>query len=368
MKKRGFQKSYDVKTFLNQKKSAKSFVSFTLTGSSFKSIGQIASFLVFVFVALSILSAPGIRDTIFKNGVENALVLFTAGDDEYSLNFEDMFCYNASALIGFKDKTKTPKTTEDKSPEPKVEIDEQTVRTGGVQIKNETDFSVDPISILGEDTKKLKPNSKVLIVHTHGSESYTSSKKYRYEHTGNYRTQNTDFNMLRVGEELANALKSKGISVIHDKTINDYPSYNDSYNKTERIIKKHLEEDSQIEFVFDIHRDAVGSEDKIVKFVSDIDGKTAAQVMIVCGTDTNLENPLWRENLNLAVHIQNHFNINCPGFLRPINLRKERFNMHLTTGSLLFEVGTNGNTLEEALYSARILGEGIGEFINSKLN
>ena len=85
--------------------------------------------------------------------------------------------------------------------------------------------------------------------------------------------------------------------------------------------------------------------------------------MIVCGTDTNLTNPLWRENLSLAVHIQSYFNSRISDFFRPLNLRKERFNMHLTTGSLLFEVGASGNTLDEALESARILGEGLAKML-----
>lgn len=88
--------------------------------------------------------------------------------------------------------------------------------------------------------------------------------------------------------------------------------------------------------------------------------------MIVCGTDTNLENPDWQENLHLALHIQSHLQNKYPGFMRPLNLRRERFNMHLTTGSMLFEIGTNGNTLEEALTAARYLGDGIADIINNQ--
>ena len=39
--------------------------------------------------------------------------------------------------------------------------------------------------------------------------------------------------------------------------------------------------------------------------------------------------------------------------------------MHLTTGSLLIEIGTNSNTMDEALASARCLGKGLGKVINS---
>ena len=220
-------------------------------------------------------------------------------------------------------------------------------------------------SILSQNQITVPKDAKVLIVHTHGSESYTQSKDYTYTPNGNFRTQDKKFNVIRVGEELASRLRSMGVEVIHDKSINDFPSYNDSYNKTEAIIKKHLEEDSKIRFVFDIHRDAVGEGDNMVKFVSDVRGKEVAQVMMVCGTDTNLENPHWMENLRLALHIQSKLEEDYPGFLRPLNLRKERFNMHLTKGSILFEIGTSGNTMEEALLAADYLGEGLGSIINS---
>ena len=52
--------------------------------------------------------------------------------------------------------------------------------------------------------------------------------------------------------------------------------------------------------------------------------------------------------------------------MRPINLRKERFNMHLTEGSLLFEIGTHGNTLDEAIGACKYLAEGINEVLKQK--
>ena len=87
--------------------------------------------------------------------------------------------------------------------------------------------------------------------------------------------------------------------------------------------------------------------------------------MLVCGTDQNLENPNWRKNLAFALKIQQYFESEYPTFMRPLNLRSERFNMHLTTGSLLIEIGTNSNTMDEALASARCLGKGLGKVINS---
>ena len=42
--------------------------------------------------------------------------------------------------------------------------------------------------------------------------------------------------------------------------------------------------------------------------------------------------------------------------MRPINLRKQRFNLHLTPGSMLLEVGSSGNTLREAIAAVQLFG------------
>lgn len=365
MKKSSFSKSYDIKTFLNKKKPDSRFFLFTITKTRAGIFPGIIIFAIFLMITYHVFSNSGVKERLSAYAIKCAVPVCYADKHQKEVDIKKIFISLVSPFVNLKSKENTSTgITPNKKAIPKLEIEDETVHTNGIEIKNETDYFVDPLSILAQGTQTFPANPEVLIVHTHGSESYTPDKTDFYEHSGNYRTQNTDFNVIRVGEELAGALKEKGIDVIHDKTINDYPSYNDSYYKTEKIIRSQLKEHKDIIFVFDIHRDAVGTEEKIVKFTSEIQGKTAAQVMIVCGTDTNLPNPDWQENLKLAIGIQNHFNTNYPGFLRPINLRRERFNMHLTTGSLLFEVGTNGNSLKEALGAARVLGHGLGEFIN----
>jgi len=363
MRRNRFQKAYDVKTFLNKKKTRSGFVSFTFTRSSIN---------VFVFVVIlcflpTILffSQNGFvfMNYVIRAGVRDALPFFESDRLAKKISISDIVVSRGVSPLFLK--KETTEIEETKIDLPEVNIESKSDVSQEVKIKNETSYSVDVKQILKEPLSLKTQNPKVLIVHTHGSESYTTSIKYPYEQTGNYRTQDTNYNMIRIGEEIARHIRAKGIEVIHDKTINDYPSYNDSYNKAQRVIEGHINKDSDIVFVFDIHRDAVGEGNNVVKFVSNVNGKTAAQVMMVCGTDTNLENPKWQENLKLAVHIQNKIEADYPGFLRPLNLRKERFNMHLTTGSILFEVGTNGNTLDEALVSSSVLGDELGDMILS---
>ncbi len=243
-------------------------------------------------------------------------------------------------------------------------VEEHTNSSVNLDIKNETTYELDKESLIsGYGNIDLASTKKpqILIVHTHGSESYTQSPKYNYSQSDYARCQDIRYNVVRVGEELYNELTKRGFNVIHDKSINDYPSYNNSYNKTMAQIEKHLKENPTIKCVFDVHRDAIMYDDETkLKLTKTVNGEKAAQIMIVCGSDASgLENPKWRENLGFALKIQSEMEGLYPGLMRPLNLRKERFNMHETTGSLLFEFGTHGNTLDEALASVKYLAEGI---------
>lgn len=362
----------------------KRFRSVIITRSALVAALCVISAVIFLFTALAVVRSFGTSNSeaILKSGMANAVPFLSRenGDDtesEYLKLLNGIFgCdfKNPASLIVYASPLFNADASSVQSAGQRAaektdaaKSREKNQASANLSIKNESKYEVDTDELLNKklsfDISKDKPS--VLIVHTHASESYTPSKAYSYEQTGNFRTQDENYNMIRVGNEIEKYLKACGVNVIHDKTINDYPSYNASYNKTEKVIKENLKNNPSIRFVFDIHRDAVGEGENGIKFTAAVNGEKAAQVMIVCGTDQNLENPLWRDNLSLALKIQNYFENKYPTFMRPLNLRSERFNMHLTTGSLLFEVGTNSNTLDEALAGARCLGKGLGEVINS---
>ncbi|MBS7297686.1 MAG: stage II sporulation protein P, partial [Eubacteriales bacterium] len=78
-----------------------------------------------------------------------------------------------------------------------------------------------------------------------------------------------------------------------------------------------------------------------------------------------LEHPNWRENMKLALKLQSHISKKYPNLMRGVNLRKERFNGHTTYGSMIIEVGSSGNTIEEAIRGAKYGASEIGDFLNS---
>ena len=234
----------------------------------------------------------------------------------------------------------------------------------GIEIKNTTKFTLDENFLNGDLTIfKDKTKSKILIISSHTSESYTSSPENTYVQTGNFRTQDNNYNVIRVGKALKNSLESYNFNVIHDETCHDYPAYNGSYTRSLETVNKHLQNDSSIEMVLDVHRDAIGS-NSAFRPITTVDGKTTAQIMFVVGTNEGgLSHPNWQENLKLAIKIQQKANEMYPGLFRPINLSKSRYNQHTTKGSLIIEVGATGNTLEECLTSMELFGKVISEVI-----
>ena len=195
---------------------------------------------------------------------------------------------------------------------------------------------------------------KVLILHTHSTESYTKSGE-RYQETSAWRTLDEDYNMLSIGSRVAEILAQKGITAIQDRTFHDYPSYNGSYVHARESLQHYLQEYPDILLVLDLHRDASAAEDRQLRTAATVDGQTAAQLMLVIGTNHGN----WEENLSLGLKLQAQLETQAPGITRPTVLRSSRFNQDLSPGALLIEVGAAGNTHREALLAAEQLAEAI---------
>ena len=199
----------------------------------------------------------------------------------------------------------------------------------------------------------------VLILHSHATESY--EKQASYTETSPYRTVDTAYNMVSIGERVAERLEAGGIRVIHDKTLHDYPSYNDAYGNARQAIGEILAENPSLCLVLDLHRDAAEDSQGNQKVSTvTIDGESCANLMLVMGSDKgSLSYPNWEKNLALAVKLQAVLEQTRPGLCKPIKLVTSRYNQDLSTGALLVEVGTAGNTHAEAMAAAEFLAEGI---------
>ena len=112
------------------------------------------------------------------------------------------------------------------------------VQYGNVKIKNQTTYNLTE-DILKPDIKI--DNKNIVIFHTHSCESYTSSEKYPYTQTGNFRTTDLKYTVTQVGSELENYLKKYNLNVVHDTSYHDYPSYTGSYTRSLKTVENILQ-------------------------------------------------------------------------------------------------------------------------------
>ncbi|MBS5150927.1 MAG: stage II sporulation protein P [Butyricicoccus pullicaecorum] len=260
----------------------------------------------------------------------------------------------------------SPEPTMESAPPPQSDTPApppaQDKRDTNIEVRNDAGIPIDVNAMLKNPIPiHVKQNEKpqVLIYHTHATEAYTPSGKDTYQPSGEYRTRDRNQNVVRVGTELAKTLRARGIGVLHITDIFDDPAYNGSYERSLSAAQKALKKYPDIKVTIDLHRDAILTKDgKQLRLATTIGGQEAAQLMLVVGTDASgLEHPNWRDNMNFAVNLQADANGAYPNLMRDVNLRSQRFNTHLRSGSLLLECGSSGNTLQEAIRSVQMFGE-----------
>ncbi|MBQ8514175.1 MAG: stage II sporulation protein P [Ruminococcus sp.] len=232
------------------------------------------------------------------------------------------------------------------------------------QIANYTELEnrvlLDECTLIPAFRISVNEEPQVLIMHTHTTESYEPYVRSTFDPTFNYRTTDNSKNVVAVGEVIADKLREAGIGVIHSEAVHDYPSYNGAYERSAETVKTILEEYPSIKVVLDIHRDAIGTETSITQPIAEINGKEAAQVMIISGCDDGtLDMPNYMFNFRFACRLQEQMESMYPGLTRPILFDYRRYNQNLTTGSLLIEVGSHGSTLDQALYAGALFGDAL---------
>ena len=307
-------------------------------------------------------------------GAEESIKSWAAELDKHSFGYEeveDVFLEYDDEYIEVGDIITVPLAKCEESGELAQSLGEQvkpaplTVKfPSNLSIRNDTSLEIDLESFLesGPDILLSDEGPQVLIIHTHGSEAYTPTAEDMYTESDPYRTENREKNIVRVGDVLAEKLESKGIEVLHDREIYDYPSYTGSYSRSGAAVEKYLEEYPGISVVIDLHRDALGSGDVVYKTRAETERGECAQVMLLVGTGENgLYHPQWEQNLRLALYLQQAVEEAHPSLMRPLALKSERYNQHLSPGAIIVEVGSTGNTLAEAISAIELFGSAVGD-------
>lgn len=246
---------------------------------------------------------------------------------------------------------------------------ESTSAYGRVTVRNTTDtksLNIEKVLANKPELSIDKSKPAVLIFHTHSTEGYELLERDWYASDYSSRTKDISKNVVRVGTEITKQLENAGFSVIHDTAIHD-TSYNGSYGRSRKSIEKILKENPQIEVVLDVHRDAIHqSNGNKIKPVAEINGKKTAQIMIITGAEEGkvTDFPNWEHNLRFALQLQNTAEKLYPGLMRPVFFSQRKYNMDITKCSLLLEMGSDVNTLDEAAYAGRLIGSSLAEMLN----
>lgn len=214
---------------------------------------------------------------------------------------------------------------------------------GGTSVINGTDYDVTKLLYADYTHPKInKDEPYILIYHTHTSEDYYGGGT-----------------VVDVGDAMAKEFEALGYKTIHLTEFYDREQFSGAYSRSIKGVEDMLKKYPSIQLCFDIHRDSIVTKSgDTYRPVTQVEGKNTAQVMLVCGTDSKgLSHPQWRENFKFALDISRTMGEKYGALSRPVNLRADRFNTHVTKYAVLMEVGSNANTLEEAknaaVYTAR---------------
>lgn len=195
----------------------------------------------------------------------------------------------------------------------------------------------------------------VIIYHTHSSESYMPYTE------SNYHREAEEGTVRDVGNTLESELKKKGINVIHDKTIHDRPSYNESYNRSLATIQSLVKQYPTAVYIIDLHRDAAASSATEGKYI-EIDGQRVAKFSMVVGT----QNENYVELYEFANNVKNTAESMYKGFGGAVIEKDYQYNEYVSNRALLLEVGNNKNTIDEARACGKYFAEVLASIIKEE--
>ena len=240
-----------------------------------------------------------------------------------------------------------------------------------LKLKNDTSFKID-MEKISSSADKIEPvnigaQPLVLIVHTHGTESFADKNAPYYNDTVNYpRSEDVSKNIVAVGKVLCDTLSENGIPTIHCEIMHDKDSYINAYDRTAESIQSYIEKYPSIQYIFDVHRDSLIRSDLVkLRPVTLVGDSPCAQIMMIVGSnEKGAGDYAWQDNLVLATAIQKNLFSDARGVARQLNLRGATYNQQYAKHGILVEIGSCGNTLEEAKLAAKVFGNAFAKVIN----
>ena len=203
------------------------------------------------------------------------------------------------------------------------------------------------------------------VVYIYNTHNYESFLPHLPGVTDPDSASHKEVNVTKVSDRLAKSLEANGIgtqvdetdimSLLHDKGW----KHSQAYKASREVVQEAFSTNKEIQYAFDIHRDAVSREHT----TKEIDGKSYARIMIVVG----LEHPDYEKNLKLAKDLHYLLEEKYPGLSRGVYPKQGPrvdgiYNQDLLENLLVLEFGGVENNLDELYRTADALADVFGEF------
>ncbi len=259
------------------------------------------------------------------------------------------------------DKQPTTSDPEDTSDVPSDDLPTDTVELVSVDlsspkpgISNYTSYGINEEALSSHSFSfSLSTSPLVLILHSHPEECYAPDGASAVDAAFGFTSSDKSKNVFAVGEAVAEVLTAAGIPTLH---------VSDDSGNVQEIVTKYRALYPSIHFVLDLHRDGVYTTDnRIVRSDGKSGGSPAAQLMLAVGTGQG--NAAWQDNLAAAWQISELISASQNKIMRKILLRPESLQQEYAPLSLSLYVGTTGNTLSEAVTSARLFAKYFAIFL-----
>lgn len=211
-------------------------------------------------------------------------------------------------------------------------------------------------------TMQTTQKPEVFVYHTHSRESWISDKG---ENENDKSPFHESYNITLVGKHFSDQLERIGIPVHYNKTDHDQILVEkeltraDAYAISANTVANALQNNPNIDYIFDFHRDAVDRK----YTTTTINGLEYAKIMFVIGQ----QNQNWRENYAFAEKIQKILDERYPGLCRTIatypasKSNNGKYNQAFSNHALTVEIGGVNNTLEESLRTVNLLADAFAE-------
>ncbi len=272
---------------------------------------------------------------------------------------------NSDAPRPERDPTSDAENEQGNSSLPVVSLDLSCAEYGRDYISNETVYRPN-VQALREQTNEAKTfdpqrGPVVLVLHTHASEAYRLENGVQTGSLGDaWYANDPSRTVISVGKALSDSLNKNGIPAIHCAEMHgEDGTLRGSYADAAKCIDQYLKRYPTIQYVIDVHRDGIlDSNGVCVRTLAEQNGASMAQVMAVVGTDGNGDShPNWEGNLSLALRLRDGLEDAAPSVSRPVLLRNATYNQETVPNALLLEIGSAGNSVEEAIRTAQLVGE-----------